>query len=193
MVPQKRWYAVFFGGMAAFTGSAVIYSIAEEGSRLQIAMLVGSVLALLIALFGMYRAVQLQSKEEDFNPVMATWTRRFIATIVSYMATLFMATWLLDRLEGDIERALVALLPVLPVLYGIRVFTQTLSKLDELQQRIQLEAFAISIGATGAITFSLGMLEAAGFPMLSLTWVFPMLIGFWGVGVWITTRKYNAS
>lgn len=37
------------------------------------------------------------------------------------------------------------------------------SSMDELQRRIQLEAFAFSFGATGIVTFSYGLLTYVGF------------------------------
>lgn len=194
MTPERRWNVVFLGGMAVFTAFAVAQSaLPEEETGLRTALMVGAFGSLAVAFGGIYRATQLRQREEDFNPAMMTWIRRFIITMTTYVMTIFISAWLLDQVQGDLERAFIAILPMLPVLYGIRIFTQTLGRLDELQQRIQLEALAISMGATGAITFTLGFLESAGFATLSLIWVFPMLIAFWGVGVWVTTRKYNAS
>lgn len=193
---HARWTAAFLGGMAIFTGLSFAHNFAtNQGASTTITtgLLVGVVLSLVAALAALLKSVQVRAaNEEDFNPAMMTWTRRFVIIVMGYMVAIFAASWMLQRFEANLVRMVAALLPVLPILFGIRIFVQTLGRLDEMQQRIQLEAFAISVAGTGATTFTLGMLSVAGFPNLNLTWVFPMLMGFWGLGVWFTTRKYNA-
>jgi hypothetical protein len=85
----------------------------------------------------------------------------------------------------------VALLPVLPVLFGVFALISFVRSIDELQRQIQLEGIAFSLGMTGVITFSLGLLEGTGFPFISMTWVLPMMIALWGIGVAIASRRYQ--
>ena len=59
------------------------------------------------------------------------------------------------------------------------------SYMDELQRRIQLEAFAFGFGATGFVTFSYGLLTYVGFPVISWVWIFPLMVALWGIGQWI--------
>lgn len=65
------------------------------------------------------------------------------------------------------------------------------SRMDELQRRIQLEAFAFSFGVTGIVTFSYGLLVNVGFPPISWVWIFPLMIALWGIGAGVATRRYQ--
>ncbi len=65
------------------------------------------------------------------------------------------------------------------------------SYMDELQRRIQLEAFAFSFGVTGIVTFSYGLLTYVGFPAISWVWIFPLMVALWGIGQGVATRRYR--
>ena len=73
----------------------------------------------------------------------------------------------------------------------IMAFVRHLRAMDELQRRIQLEALAIGFGGTAVLTFGYGFLQGVGFPLLNWTFVFPLMIGLWGIGVAIARRRYQ--
>ena len=84
-----------------------------------------------------------------------------------------------------------ALVPVIPILFAMRAFMRFFSYMDELQRRIQLEAFAFSFGVTGIVTFSYGLLTYVGFPAISWVWIFPLMVALWGIGQGVATRRYR--
>ncbi len=88
-------------------------------------------------------------------------------------------------------RYLVLLIPVIPVIYGIAAFVRAVGELDELQRRIQLEAFAFSLGSTAVLTFGYGMLEIAGAPHISSLFVLPLMAFLWGIGLVTASREYR--
>jgi len=122
---------------------------------------------------------------------MNRYMRRFAITMTGYIVFLFGSSYLLDRVESRILSILIAMLPMIPVFYGMWAFMQWVRSLDEFQQRIQFEAIAFSLGMTAMITFTVGFLENAGIPQPGLIWVFPMIIMFWGVGQFIASRRYE--
>jgi hypothetical protein len=63
--------------------------------------------------------------------------------------------------------------------------------LDELQRRIQIEAFGFSLAATALITFAYGFLEGAGLPHLNWTYILPLMAALWAVGAAIFTFRYR--
>ena len=63
--------------------------------------------------------------------------------------------------------------------------------LDELQRRIQLEAVAFSFLATCLITLTWAFQQNAGLPRFDVSWVAPLLIALWGIGVGIAKRRYQ--
>ncbi len=121
------------------------------------------------------------------------YTRRLIIGMVAYLAILPISLVLLNQLETvpTIIRLFIALLPVAPAIFAMWALMEYVRTLDELQQRIQLEAFAWSLGATGIVTFTLGFAGNAGLPTLDLIWVLPMIIVFWSMGQAIARRRYE--
>lgn len=120
------------------------------------------------------------------------YTIRILSAGFVYVITLLPAFAVIRALpEGSLWRIPLALLPLPAILFGVWTFLQLLSALDELQRKIQLEAIGFSVGLTGVITFTLGLLESAGFPTLDLIWVFPMIIFLWGIGQTIAMRRYR--
>ena len=84
-----------------------------------------------------------------------------------------------------------ALLPVIPAVFGIIAYMRFVGRIDELQRRIQFEGLAFGFGVAGILTFSYGFLENVGFPHINLLWVFPLMIVLWGIGTGIAARKYS--
>lgn len=125
------------------------------------------------------------------NHATKTYTRQFIIAMFAYAVTLTASISLLKLLPESPWRIPLVLLPVIPVLFGLRAFIELLSRMDELQQRIQLQGIAFAAGTTGMLTFTYGFLELIGFPPISWLWIFPLMIVLWGFGLALATRKYQ--
>jgi cadmium resistance protein CadD (predicted permease) len=84
------------------------------------------------------------------------------------------------------------ILPFIPMLFALRALVHDIGAMDELQQRIHLEALAFSLGCTSMLTFSYGMMEAfADVEHISVFWVLPMAIFFWLFGLGVARRRYH--
>jgi hypothetical protein len=117
---------------------------------------------------------------------------RIVALALAYGVTLLFSIIILKALPAESGlRIPVAVLPVMPIVFGVLAFLHYMRHLDELQRRIQFEGLAFSVGCTGLITFTLGFLENAGFPSVNVIWVMPMLIAFWGIGTVVASRRYS--
>jgi hypothetical protein len=118
---------------------------------------------------------------------------KFAASMIAYIIVLAVSVLILKSNPdpGAPWRIPVALLPTVPALFLIMAFTSYIRGMDELQRHIQLEAIAFGFGGTAAITFGYGFLQGIGFPTLNWTFVFPLMIGLWGVGVAIAGRRYR--
>ncbi len=117
--------------------------------------------------------------------------RRFFAAMAAYVVVLLGTVEIIDRIGDSPWRIPLALAPVVPVSVAVWAFLTYLGEMDELQRRIQLRAFALAALTTGLLTFSYGFLEIVGFPAVTVLWVFPTMLGLWGVGVWILSRHYR--
>ena len=125
------------------------------------------------------------------NKAARTYMIEFIASMVAYSLVLPVSIWALGQTDLTALQVVIAVLPVVPLLFGLRAFLRFLGRMDELQQRIQLQAIGFAAGATGMITITVGFLENAGVPQPSWIWVFPMMIAFWGIGIAFAGRRYE--
>lgn len=125
------------------------------------------------------------------DSVMKRYLREFFVTMVTYVAVIIFSSLLLNTLEDSPWRFVISLLPIIPVVFLVIVFLRYLAAIDELQQKIQLQAIGFSAGTTGLLTFAYGFLELVGFPQFPTFFIFPMMIIFWGISLSYFTRKYQ--
>jgi hypothetical protein len=115
-----------------------------------------------------------------------------LVVAVGYVTSVLLSVWGVQQLDSsNLLRYPLALLPLVPIGYGVILFLRYVRTLDELQQHIHLEALAFSTAITAGITFTFGFLENVGFPRLGWIWIFPMLLFGWGVGQCIAARRYS--
>lgn len=115
---------------------------------------------------------------------------------LAYLATTWICVWLLRHALVDapiVVRALVGLIPTVPIVFAIRAVVQLVLAGDELQRRIDLEAFAIASVALGLGCLTASLLIVAGVFELSgrqaLLWLFPIQwIAYGFAKIWATKR-----
>lgn len=120
------------------------------------------------------------------------YLREFLLAMVAYVVVLIGAVTLINLSPPTAWwRIPLALAPVVPALFGMIAYIRFISRMDELQHRIQFEGLAFGFGSAGILTFSYGFLENVGFPHISLLLVFPLMIALWGIGVGVASRRYS--
>jgi hypothetical protein len=117
--------------------------------------------------------------------------RAFIVVTIAYAVILPISIWTVQAFDLGALDYVIALLPMIPVIAGAMIIMYRLDHLDELQRRIQLHAIGFAALITGLGTFAYSLMERVGLPPLSLTWVLPILIAFWGVGVFLARARYK--
>lgn len=115
----------------------------------------------------------------------------FGASMFVYVIVVLGSITLLQRYSDAPFKLLIAVAPVIPILFALRAFLRYLNSIDELQQRIQMNAIAFAAGATGITTFTYGFMENVGFPPLSWIWIFPLMIALWGLALPMASRRYR--
>lgn len=95
-------------------------------------------------------------------------------------------------------KSLLALLPILPLLYVIWLMAERVRHADELEQRTHLVGFGFAAAAVSIFSLVGGFLAAA--KVLSpeactaaLVWVFPVLMICYGIGRQWVARRYGMS
>jgi hypothetical protein len=125
------------------------------------------------------------------NQASKRYAREFIIAMIAYGIVIIVSRLTLNSVGDSPLRFAIALLPIIPVLFLITGFIRYLSGIDEMQQRIQLQAIGFAAGTTGLFTFAYGFLELVGFPQFSTFFIFPLMIMLWGVGLAYFSRRYQ--
>lgn len=107
------------------------------------------------------------------------------AVMALYIVTLVGSIRLGESMAPGTGRTLLLLTPVIAVLLMVWVLVRQFSRMDEFVRLRSLEAFSIAGAITAGLTFTYGFLEGAGFPRLSMFWVWGVMGISWGaVSCW---------
>jgi hypothetical protein len=124
------------------------------------------------------------------------YERQVMLSMAIYMIVLFAADPLLRATSGLPLKALLALVPVLPVLYVITLMWRRIRDSDELEQRTNLVALGVATALVSALSLVGGFLSAGGVVRLGgevLIWVFPALMAIYGIAHKWVSRRYGVD
>ncbi len=108
---------------------------------------------------------------------------------LAYLMFLVGALTVVQSNSSAAWRYLVAILPMVPAGIVIWLFVRALNRVDEVQKRVQVQAFGFALASTALITFGYGFLEGAGMPELNSALVLPLMILMWAAGMgWLAVR-----
>mgnify|MGYP001052901713 FL=1 len=115
------------------------------------------------------------------------------AGMVAYGVVLMISIRLISHgaIENPVWKTVISLAPMLPALFVAVSVLRQLRRIDELQRKIQSEAFSLAFAGTALITFSYGFLENVGYPKLSMFAVWPLMSVLWIAGGVISHRRYR--
>ena len=106
----------------------------------------------------------------------------------AYALVLIPVVWWLNTRPETPWRVPVALIPVLPIVYGLWSMRTYFREADEMQKRMQLEGFAFGFAGAAMVTLTYGFLEMAGFPRLTAWWYWSAMGVFWIIGSQLARR-----
>ena len=124
------------------------------------------------------------------------YLREFMPAMAGYVITLFLSVWLLKRgVEEPGLRALVALLPVPAIGMALRAIIRYIRDVDELQQRIELEAVSFAAAFISMLYIAGGFLQLAkviDIPSgVAMIWVFPLICLSYGFAKMVVARRFR--
>jgi hypothetical protein len=117
--------------------------------------------------------------------------KEFGGSMAAYSAMVPLSMWLLRHRENTVLGYCIAFLPIIPSGFAMLGFLRFFRGLDELQRKIQFEAVAFSFLATCLITLTWAFQQNAGLPRFDVSFVAPLLIALWGIGLGIAKRRYE--
>ena len=129
------------------------------------------------------------------QPAGRRYLRALWPIMVGYSLTLFLSIWLVKRgIDSVPLRAVVAVLPVLPIALLMRAALRYLREIDELQRRIETEAIGIASLLVSLLFFAGGLLQKAKVvdidAAVAMIWVFPLLCATYGIAKMVLARRY---
>ncbi|HEX5665109.1 MAG TPA: hypothetical protein VFX93_16670 [Xanthomonadaceae bacterium] len=124
------------------------------------------------------------------------YLRAFLPAMAAYVVVLFASVWLLRRIDDPVWlRALIALTPVVPIVLALRAVVRYIREIDELQQRIELEAVSIATALVSLAYLAAGFLQLAkliAVPAdIAMIWVFPLICLCYGIAKVLVARRYR--
>lgn len=122
------------------------------------------------------------------------YQQQLMLTMAIYMIVLMGASLLMPAVASLPLKVLLAVAPVLPMLYVIALMWRRIRDSDELEQRMQLVALGAAAALLSALSMLGGFLAAAGVLKLDgtvLIWVFPVLMAGYGVANRRVARHYG--
>jgi hypothetical protein len=96
-----------------------------------------------------------------------------------YTAVLYGTIKLAENMPNGSLRTLVVLGPAVPIALAIWVIVRQFRRMDEFIRLRTLENIGIAAAATAGWTLTYGFLEGAGFPKLTMFWIWPVMGAIW--------------
>ena len=109
------------------------------------------------------------------------YLREFFGAMFVYMLLLVAASKLGRPMADGLARTLALASPMIGVLLVIWAIARHFRRVDEFVRLYTLENMAIAAAVTSGLTFTYGFLENAGYPLLSMFIVLPVMFGVWGL------------
>lgn len=193
MLTASRLRRPLFGLSLALMGAAVAIRLLLSGAPSWLAPLL-FVVATLVA--GIAASAAGAGECSAARPeVRRRYTRTLVVAMAAYAGLLIVSLLLLRQIEGAGLRALVALLPVPPIAFVLRAMVGYIRDIDELQQRIELEAICIAAAGVSLAYMTGGFLQGAQVidvpASAAMLWVFPSICGVYGLAKLVVARRYR--
>ena len=129
------------------------------------------------------------------QPAGKRYIGALLPIMLGYSLVLSASIWWIKRgVESVPLRALVAVLPVVPLALMMGAALRYLREIDELQRRIETESIGVASLLTSLLYFGAGLLQQAKVidigAGVAMIWVFPLLCLIYGIAKMILTRRY---
>jgi len=123
------------------------------------------------------------------------YSREMMIAMGAYVVLLVLSITLLKRVDGTALRACIALLPVPPIAMTLRAMIRYIRDVDELQQRIELQAVSFAAAFVSLLYLTAGLLQAAKVldipASAAMIWVFPLVCLAYGLAKTVVSRRYS--
>jgi hypothetical protein len=127
----------------------------------------------------------MKMKEREGN---RKYRLELFASMAAYMLVLFGSISFAKGMDEGLARTLLLLTPIVPLMLAVWAIARHFGRMDEFIRLRSLESIAIGAAVTAALSLTYGFLESAGFPKLSMFWVWPVMGLVWGLHACLRCR-----
>jgi len=121
-----------------------------------------------------------------------TYFWEFSLSMVAYtIAMIFSRDYLYTHQLAAPWRTLMALLPLIPILFAFVAIVRLILATDELMRRMIINALALAGGATMLLAVTYGLIEGEGFPLISIWWTYVTFMTSWIIAAFFVRRHYR--
>ncbi len=117
-------------------------------------------------------------KEREAN---SKYRVELFASMLLYIAVLFGSISLAKEKEAGTARTVLLLTPMIPLMLAVWAIARHFRRMDEFVRLRSLESLAIAAAVTAGLSLTYGFLESAGFPKITMFWVWPVMGATWGL------------
>ena len=122
-------------------------------------------------------------------PLVKKYSKRMILGMVAYMLGLDLVNHI--SMPPVPYKYLLALVPVLPLIYVCFTVIRYIADADEMWRKIYMEAWAFSGIATGFTCFSYLFVRDLGAPEFRAEWAFYIMWAYFLIGKFFSWRRYR--
>ncbi len=181
------------GALLLVAAAAVYHGMDFDGSRHFSGVLAGVGAGLWIGA-GLRRLMP-EDCDGDRPALRRRYNRELLLAMAAYALLLVLSITLLRHVQGTGLRALVALLPLPPIVFVLRAMIRYIRDADELQQRIELEAVSSATAIVSLLYLTGGFLQTAKVidvpSAAAMIWVFPLVSLSYGLAKAVVVRRYR--
>ncbi|HSD15795.1 MAG TPA: hypothetical protein VLC71_00860 [Thermomonas sp.] len=188
--------AVVLAWLGHASTSPLPVGLRDTAGGIAIGMAVGFMLMIAVRRIPALRERILQAGSDAVvAAVHRQYLREFLPAMGAYVLAVFASLLLLKNIDAPATRALVALLPVLPIAFALRAIMRYVRNVDEMQQRIELEAIAFATAFVSLVYLGGGFLQLARVIDLhagvAMAMVFPLVCGVYGIAKLVVARRFR--
>jgi len=116
-------------------------------------------------------------KEREANQ---KYRQELFWTMLAYGVVLVGSIMLAKPMEPGMARTLLLISPAIPMMLAVWAIARHFKRMDEFVRLRSLESLAVAAAVTAGLGITYGFLESAGFPKLSMFWVWGVMGLVWG-------------
>jgi hypothetical protein len=116
-------------------------------------------------------------KEREANQ---KYRLEMFSAMVAYMVVLIGSITVAKPMDSGVARTLLLVSPSIPLAFAVWAIARHFRRMDEFVRLRSLEGLAIAAAVTACMSITYGFLESAGFPKLSMFWVWGLMGLVWG-------------